>query len=431
MDRGYRLTKPAKLWNRNFFLLWQGQFVSQLGNQAFSIAMMFWIKHQTGSATLMGLLMMLVHLPMVVLGPIAGTFADHYSRRKIIILCDLLAGVSVLALASLLFIFPHRTGLILILMFVVGLLLGAVRSFFNPAISAAIPDIVPSDKVAAANSLNQSSVQISTFIGQGLGGYLFVLLGAPLLILIDGITYLFSAFSESFITIPQILPEKSKVLKEKFALFKRDTLDGLKIVWKNTGMRSMFFMAAVLNFFIMPIIVLLPFYVEDYLGVTPDWYGYLLAGFGFGALLGYGVAGSVKISGQARTRTVIISLISLNVFLASLSVVTSSFLALAVWGIIGAANGFVNINIITLLQISIPSELRGRIFGLLTTLTAGLTPIALGLGGVIGDLTGRNIPLIFGSCGIILIVLSVILALLRPFRRFLSGEPVDLEPLDS
>ena len=414
--------KPVKLWNRNFFLLWQGQFVSQLGNQAFSIAMMFWIKHQTGSATLMGLLMMLVHLPIVILGPIAGTFADHYSRRKIIILCDLLAGISVTALALLLFIYPDRTNLILVLMFVVGLLLGAVRSFFNPAISAAIPDIVPREKVAAANSLNQSSVQISTFFGQGLGGYLFVLLGAPLLILIDGITYLFSALSESFITIPQVLPEKSRVLKEKFAQFKRDTIKGLKIVWSDTGMRSMFFMAAVLNFFIMPIIVLLPFYVEDFLGVTPAWYGYLLAGFGFGALIGYGVAGSVKVSGKIRTGTVIVSMILLNILLASLSIITKASLALVVWVIIGAANGFVNINIITLLQIRVSSEMRGRIFGLLTTLTAGLTPISLGLGGVIGDLTGRNIPLIYGTCGIILIILSIITSLLRPFRRFLSGE---------
>jgi MFS family permease len=157
--------KPTKLWNRNFFLLWQGQFVSQLGNQAFSIAMIFWIKHQTGSASLMGLLMMLIHLPVVILGPVAGTIADSYSRRTIIIACDVLAGIPVLILALLLFFAPHQTSLILVLMLIVGLLLGAVRTFFNPAITAAIPDIVPKEKIAAANSLNQSSVQISTIIG--------------------------------------------------------------------------------------------------------------------------------------------------------------------------------------------------------------------------------------------------------------------------
>jgi len=57
-----------------------------------------------------------------------------------------------------------------------------------------------------------------------------MLLGAPLLILIDGITYLFSAFSEFFISIPQTLPEKSRIWSEKFAQFKKDTLEGLKIV---------------------------------------------------------------------------------------------------------------------------------------------------------------------------------------------------------
>ncbi len=419
--------KPAKLWNKNFFLLWQGQFVSQLGNQAFSIAMLFWIKHQTGSASLMGLLMMLIHLPMVILGPIAGTFADSYSRRKIIIACDVLAGIPVIILSILLFMTPQKTSLVLVLMLIVGLLLGVVRTFFNPAITAAIPDIVPKEKIAAANSLNQSSVQISTIFGQGLGGYLFMLLGAPLLILIDGITYLFSAFSESFISIPQILPEKSRIWKEKFIQFKKDTIEGLKIVWGNTGMRAMFFVAAFLNFFIMPLIVLLPFYVEDFLGVTPDWYGYLLAGFGLGALIGYGFAGTLKLSGKRRSRSVITAMILMTSLLALLSVANKSLLALAIWVCIGAANGFININIITLLQTSVPSELRGRIFGLLTTITAGLTPIGLGLGGVVADLTGRNIPLIYGVCGIILILLAITISLIRPFRRFLTEGTIEIE----
>ncbi|MFC2160045.1 MFS transporter [Acidobacteriota bacterium] len=418
--------KITKLWNKNFFLLWQGQFVSQLGNQAFSIAMVFWIKHQTGSASLMGLLMMLIHLPMVILGPVAGTIADSYSRRKIIIACDLLAGIPVIILALLLFFVPQKTSLILILMLIVGLLLGAVRTFFSPAITAAIPDIVPKEKIAAANSLNQSSVQISTIFGQGLGGYLFMILGAPLLILIDGITYLFSAFSESFISIPQTLPERSRIWKEKFAQFKIDTLEGLKIVWGNTGMRAMFFVAAFLNFFIMPLIVLLPFYVEDFLGVTPDWYGYLLAGFGFGALIGYGFAGALKLSGYWRSRSVILAMILMTILLASLSVSNIPVLSLAIWVGIGIANGFININIVTLLQTSVPSELRGRIFGLLTTITAGLTPIGLGLGGVVADLTGRNIPLIYGVCGIILILLSITISLLRPFRQFLSEGTIEI-----
>ena len=187
-------------------------------------------------------------------------------------------------------------------------------------------------------------------------------------------------------------------------------------------MRTLFFMAAIINFFMMPIIVLLPFYVEDFLNVTPDWYGYLLAGFGFGSLIGYGVAGTIKLSGRARSMSVISFMIFQNTLLATLSLADHRFLALSIWILIGIVNGFININFITLLQTSIPGELRGRIFGLLTTLTAGLTPIALALGGVVGDLTGQNIPLIYGTCGIILIVLSVITALIRAFRRFLAGE---------
>jgi MFS family permease len=232
--------KPARLFNRNFFLLWQGQFVSQIGSQAYAIAMMLWVKHETGSASLMGFLMMVSMIPFVILGPIAGTFADHFSRRKIIIFSDILSGIPVLTLAFLMFYLPHASQFLIVCLFLVNVTLAIIRSFFNPAIAASIPDIVPREKVSAANSLNQSSVQISQFIGQGIGGYLFVLLGAPLLFLIDGITYLFSAFSESFIRIPQKIPEKKGGWLDKFKQFKADTSEGFRYVWGQTGIRALF-----------------------------------------------------------------------------------------------------------------------------------------------------------------------------------------------
>jgi len=413
-------TQLTRLWNRNFFLLWQGQFVSQLGSQAFVIAIMFWIKHETGSASLMGMMMMLSMLPAVILGPIGGTFADHYSRRKIIIYSDVFSGIAVLFLALLMFVAPGNTRLILLWLFVVSVFWGIVRSFFNPAITAAIPDIVPVDKVAGANSLLQSSVQISTFVGQGLGGFFFMLLGAPVLILIDGITYLFSALSETFITIPQTLPEKSNRLREKLAQFRKDTIAGFKFAWGNKGMRLVFLMITVLHFFIMPITLLLPFYVEDFLMATPAWYGYILSGFGFGSHIGYVIAGTLKVSGERRSSVVVGAMISGTVLLASLSIITQAILALGVFLLFGVLNGIININIITVLQTSTGGEMRGRVFGLFTTLTSGLSPVAMGLAGVVADLMGQNIPLIYAICGLTLILLTIVSSLLRPFRHFLA-----------
>src|SRR5574337_513112 len=192
--------KPTRLLNRDFFLLWQGQLVSQIGTQAFSVAMVFWIKHATGSATLMGLLLMLSSLPGVILGPIAGTFADRHSRRNIIIACDVLSGLAVLSLAVSMLWWPLPIELTLSWLFAASIAVSLFAAFFRPAISAAIPDLVPLDKVATANSMNQASVQVATLIGQGLGGVLYRAIGAPVLFLIDGLSYLFSALSELFIS---------------------------------------------------------------------------------------------------------------------------------------------------------------------------------------------------------------------------------------
>ena len=296
------MIRPTKLFNKNFVLLWQGQFVSLFGVQAYAIAMMFWIKHQTGSATLMGLVMMVSQIPGVVLGPISGVFVDRYSRWKIIVGCDLIRGIITIALAALVFLIPDEKNTIIVALFTVGLLSSIASAFFNPAITAAIPELVPPEQLMKANSMHAFSYQISNAVGQGIGGVLFRILGASMLFFIDGITYIFSAISEMFITIPQNFPDKKTNAKSAFSRIFDDIKEGFLFIWQNKGMRDLFFTATLLNFFLVPGMVLTPFFVEDYLMATSDWYGFIVGGLGLGNVIGFAIAASLKTSGSVRSK---------------------------------------------------------------------------------------------------------------------------------
>lgn len=415
------MTASTRLMNKDFFLLWQGQFVSRLGSQAFMIAMMFWLKHATGSASLMGTLMMVSMLPMVLLGPLGGTFADLHSRRKIIIASDVILGLLVTALAVLIFAAPGATGAIVTALMAVSVISGIISAFFMPAITAAIPSIVPTDKVAAANSLNEGAYQAATLVGQGVGGVLFRILGAPVLFLIDGLSFLYSAVSEAFISIPQTLPERKSAWREEMHRFAEDTRNGLRHVWSQAGLRSLFIASAFMNFFAVPYLVLFPFYVEDVLGMTPDWYGYLLAGYGAGGLAGYAVYGSIRVRPASRSALLITCLMVLSLCLAVLGLSRSPWLSLTLISFAGAASGMFNVAVITIIQLNTADEMRGRMFGLLHTLVGGLTPISMGLTGVVADLIHQNVTLVFVACGIALIAVSIIISLNRSFRGLLSA----------
>ncbi|HKH48750.1 MAG TPA: MFS transporter [Thermoanaerobaculia bacterium] len=409
----------SRLWNRDFFLLWQGQTVSQLGSQAFLIAMAFWVKETTGSATLMGLLMTLSSLPGVLLAPFGGTFADRHSRIRIVVGCDVLAGMSSLSLGLVMLSGAASRSVVLPLLFVVTVLIGIIRSFFSPAIQAAIPDLVPPERLPAANSLNQFSVQTSVFAGQAVGGVLYRVLGAPLLFLTDGLSYLFSAVTALFITDtwkkPEAKPRTGGALRE----FLGETGEGLRYVWSRTGMRDFVLVACLLNFLGMPMFVLLPFYV-DVLHAGADWYGFLLAAMSIGAVAGYLLAGTVRLKGATLGWSLLAGLLLGPLFFSLVGFVSIPWLALALCFASGLSLGTVNIYLITLLQASTPRELRGRVLGFLGTLAGALMPLGSALGGWLGDLTGKNIPLIFGGVGALSVLVTLLLATRSECRKFLT-----------
>jgi MFS family permease len=414
--------EPTKLFNRNYLLLFQGQLVSRLGSQVYAIAMVLWIKDATGSATLMGLLMMVSAIPGVLLSPMGGAVADRFSRRMILVASDLTRGLAMLIVAGLIYTMSDSVNLLLGTLFVVALLSGTVTAFFRPAIAAAIPDLVPKDRLVTANSLGQLSIQLSVFFGQGLGGTLFRLLGAPFLFLINGVSFLYAALSESLIKMPEVAPREKLNLKEQWHVFLQDLKEGLRYTWQRPGLRELVFISAVINFFTIPALVLLPFFVEDTLGARVDWYGFILVSFGVGGLLGYLFAGLVRLPGRSRMHLMLTFMIGQSILYGILG-----FLPLPVYVIIlaivaGFMDGYITVNITTVLQLSTPSEIRGRVFGLLGMVAGGLTPIAMGLSGVISDALDQNIPLIYAASGGIMVLLSILVALLPQTRELLAFE---------
>lgn len=413
--------RPARLLNRDFLLLWQGQFVSMLGSQAFSVGMVFWIKRQTDSASLLGLGMMSQWVPAILLGPFGGTMADRFSRRQILIVTDLVRGVAALLLGALVIFEPGRTGTILGGLLVLSAIMGVCDAFFRPAISASIPDLVPESEVTRANSVNRLALDTSTFFGQGIGGVLFRIIGPGVLFLADGVSYFFSAASEALVRFPPPPPVVKKTSwREAGADFWRELMVGLRYVAGRKGLRYLLLLAPLDSFFMITIVVLLPFYTEDYLHARPDWYGFLVAAFGAGSFLGSVVAGATNITGAKRKWAYLICAMGFGTTAITLGLARSPWVAMGWIFLAGLVSGFNTIHALSLAQLDTPPELRGRVLGLLETLGLSTMPIAAGLGGVVADLLHRNIPLVYFGCGGALIAVALLQASRREVRDFLA-----------
>jgi DHA3 family macrolide efflux protein-like MFS transporter len=411
----------TRLMNRNFLLLWQGQMISQLGNQAFSIGMAFWTLNVTGSASIMGLLIATLNLPTALLAPLGGAFADRFPRIRILVVCDLISGSAMMlqALAMMSGWFsPHA---LVGMLFGVALVLGMVNGFFLPTLSATIPDLVPEDKLTPANSLNQFSVQASALLGQALGGKLFLLLGASRLFLFDGISFLFASASEALVRVP-VKPRDGERLG--FAASARsyasNIREGMHYVWTTPGLPAYIGAPASYNFFAMAVFVLLPFYVRINLQRGADWYGYLLAMISVGMIVGFLLASLARFTGEARMRFMVLLIAAAPTPMLIVGFLHDRILALVIAFGLGICIGLINVNLITLVQHSTPPELRGRVLGLWSSLAGGLAPLGVILGGIAGDLTHKNIRLVYATCGILAFAISAFCVALPSTRRFLA-----------
>lgn len=414
---------PKKLWNRNFFLLWQGQFASLIGTQAYLIGESFWIKHNTQSGLLVGLSLMFAFLPGLFLFPFGGTLADFASRKKILVSTDAIRGIAVLFLAAMLFLQPTNITGVLITIYVVNTVLSICQSFFQPAIQSLLPELVPKEKLQSANSLWYASVDASALIGLGVGGILYRILGAPLLFLLDGVSYLASALSECFIHLPEKpkATEPQKSHRERARAFFEETKIGIRYVAHNTGLRNLVFVIAFYNCLAnAAFFVWIPFYVEDHLGLGVLWYGIILAVGGFGGLLGSLLASYYDPPQPTKGWLVLFFFIVESVAFMGFGTSRNVYASMACLLVMDIMGNYINVSIITLIQTRTPDALLGRVMGALGLVTKSLIPFAMAIAGIITDLLHRQVGGAFTIAGLCMLLLSLWLMIQPRIRAYLT-----------
>jgi MFS family permease len=389
----------------NFTVLWHGQFVSQLGNQASLIATTYYMLEATGSATLVAAAMIASTVPLVVLAPIGGTLADRHSRRAILVVTDLLRAVAAAGLGMSVLWAPGATSRNVALIIAVAAFGGVMEALFAPAVQALIPELVPTHRLATANSVIQASRQTSLMVGQALGGVLYVAIGIVPLLLIDALSFVYAGVATWFLPADGVRPREPAPMRGVLHDYVVATREGMTYVWRRRGMTAVLGIFAGVNFLFMPIFVLLPFYTREVIGGGADWYGFLLGGAGAGALLGSLAAGAVVSRVRAVATLVRLCVIGIACGVLVLAATNAAWVAFAAFSAIGALSSLINVIVITAFQSAVPSDVRGRVMALVITVSTAAVPLGMGLGGIMGELWGAWLPRVFAGCGIAIAML--------------------------
>jgi MFS family permease len=177
------------LKNKNFFFLWTGQIVSQLGDRLGQMALIgFVYLRAPGSTIEIAKMLSFTIIPVFLIGPIAGVYVDRWDRRRTMYVCDFLRTALVVLIPLILFNTRHM-GFIYAFIFLVF----AIGRFFIPAKLAIVPDLVKKEDLLMANSLVNITGMIAAILGFGAAGVVVELLGARGGFYLDALSFFISA----------------------------------------------------------------------------------------------------------------------------------------------------------------------------------------------------------------------------------------------
>ncbi len=366
-----------KLWNKDFILFLQGNAVSTIGDVMYSVAIGYWVYEQTGSSGLMGIMSSISMFVTMFLSPFAGSIVDKCSRKWVIVGVDVMQGLLMLAIGALAWMDALNVLGVLIVAFLAAL--GGV--FYSPAASTLMLDIIPHDDMVRGQSVYSGINGLINMVGTAFSGAMVAFFGVPLIVVLNGISNLYSAVSEFLVRIPKTVHQGEQVTVQRIL---RDSRDAVKMIFSNRFLRLFVPSALILNLLgAGPMTLLLPFCLEK--GFTVDMYGYLGFVYMAGYLLCTVLLGAVKLKPQARFWVMALGF-SCSVPVFVFGYLSRQFVPLCILAFLAsflncAGNTVFNAS----LMLALPEENRSAILGFIQSASVGGTALSAVIYGFLGD----------------------------------------------
>ena len=386
---------------RSFLLLWSSQTVSELGTAMTNYALVIWAYGQEGTASSITLLTLCSFLPTIYFRFIAGTLADRWNKKRIMLLADLMAACGSATVLGLYSFSALRIGHL----YLINVLLSFMNAFQTPASFVATSMLVPREHYARVSGLQSISGSVVSILAPALGSCLLAFGGITVVLICDLVSFSIAFFVLLFfIKIPEVKHAEEKI-KEPFL---KSCLEGICYLRDHTALLHITLFLNVINFLaklgndgmISPFIL-------GRTGNNQQVLGMVQSAVALGLLVG---SFAVTLMKPTKNKTKVIFISCAFVFLGNVvqSLTLRPFIwCVAAFGSYGMAV-LMNVNLTTILREKVPPEMQGRVFSAKDTLQNCSIPLGLFLGGILADyafepLMAANSPLqkalsqLFGS----------------------------------
>ncbi len=405
---------------KNFRLFVGGQSLSLIGTWLQMVALTWLVYQLTNSALMLGIVGFSGQIPMFIVAPFAGVFADRWNRHKMLLFTQTLALFQALILSILVFTNVIQIWHIIVL----STILGIINAFDMPIRQAFVFDMIENHKedVGNAIALNSSMVNAARLIGPSIAGILIATVGEGWCFLVNSISFLAVVISLLKMNI-QFTPRPAKELKV-FSELK----EGFNYTFKFPPIKYLIGLLASVSLVSTAVTLLAPVFAKQYLKGGADIYGFLIGAFGSGALLGaVYLLNKKNVLGLGRIIAIAVFTFGTSMILFSFSRIFLFSLFMMFFAGTGMMLHVASTN--TLLQTISEESKRGRVMSFYTMAFRGMSPFGSLIAGSLGSIIGAPSTLILS--GVICITgaavfarkLKVIRPLIRPIYENLGILP--------